>query len=280
MQKNKLRVALLQMSVHDSVEQNIEKVENAFQQILNKGIELVVLPEMWSFMVPDRRGKERIEQAKQFEKTILEKMSCWAKNYGILLFGGSSFFLSPDSKKVFNRCCVFDSKGMQIGSYDKVHLFDNLLSDKKTFQESKYVDSGQELSCIKYNDICYGIGICYDLRFPYHFQALRKMNASVIVLPSAFTYKTGQAHWETLLRARAIETQSIVLACNQVGSSVEGVHCYGYSTVIDPWGQIIKALKEDETWLICDIDPESVHETRLKMPVQEHVRKIEDEKYL
>ena len=262
-----LKVAMLQMSSSDDVEANIAKVESYLEDL--KGAELVVLPEMWSYLIPDHRGEERYEHAKKYSELIRCKLKKWAEQTKAIWVAGSILETCEKTKKVKNSCRVISPKGQELGHYEKMHLFDNLLADRQ-FSESRTVAAGEELSVLNFESFIMGLGICYDLRFAYHFQALSEMGANMVVLPSAFSYKTGEAHWEVLLRARAIENQSYVLACNQSGSSVEGVHCWGHSMIIDPWGKVVAELEHKEGLLWAELNFDFVREVREKMPVLSH----------
>jgi len=262
-----LNTAIVQMAAGDDLEANLAKIERLLQQLSQA--EMVVLPEMWSFLVPDARGEERYDFALRHHDRIFETVQLWAKKTKAIWIAGTIF--KPDHKthKVKNTCYVIAPDGKVLSHYDKLHLFDNKLNQRQ-FSESNSVVQGSFAEPIVLNSFKLGLGICYDLRFPYHFQALSEAGANVIALPSAFNFKTGQAHWEVLLRARAIENQAYVLACNQTNSCVEGVHCWGHSMVIDPWGTVIARLDAQEAVLFAEIDAANIDSIRTKMPVLEH----------
>ena len=260
-------ITLAQFSPTDNIEENITEIETLLTNT-NTG-EVIVLPEMWSFMVPDSRSAERFATIEKYE-ALKAKMSSWAKAHKALLIGGSIFAPSSVDTKIHNRCLVFNEQGQEIASYDKIHLFDNELNKTNPFQESASILAGEKTVCFKNDSITYGLSICYDLRFPYHFQALTENGASIIFIPSAFTKKTGKAHWETLIKARAIENQCFIVACNQTGSTVKGVDCYGHSMIINPWGDIVANLEEATTASSFKIDFSEINTVRTQMPTLSH----------
>lgn len=264
--KKVLKVALYQMASTDQVQVNIQKVESQLDILAEA--DMVVLPEMWAFMVPDSRGEERFEFSKQ-HKDLKQQIKIWAGQLQNIWIAGTIFEPEHSSGKVANTCYVFDDKGQELSRYQKMHLFDNLLASNQ-FSESKTVAAGDYVPPVSLGNFSLGLGICYDLRFPYHFQALSDHGAQVLALPSAFSYKTGEAHWEVLLRARAIENQCYVLACNQTSGGVEGVNCWGHSMVVDPWGKIVAQCEHGETVLMTEIDLTFCDQVRTRMPVLTH----------
>jgi nitrilase len=265
--KKTLKVALFQMASGDAYQVNFQKVESQLEKLAQA--DLVVLPEMWSFMVPDSRGGERLAFSKTYRTEVFSQLQSWAKKLQNVWIGGTIFEPEVETGKVKNTCYVFDAKGEEVSRYQKMHLFDNALSENK-FCESESVAAGTYSAPISLGRLKLGLGICYDLRFPYHFQALSAHGAQIIALPSAFTYKTGEAHWEVLLRARAIENQCYILACNQTTGGMSGVNCWGHSMVIDPWGKVVAQSEHEEMVLQTEIDLDFCDQVRTSMPVLSH----------
>lgn len=263
--KKTVKIAMFQMASGDDYSLNCRKVEDQLKELALADV--VVLPEMWSFMVPDSRGHERLEFSKTHGMKAMKQMQAWAKQCGNTWIGGTIF--EPEGEKVKNICYVYGADGREITHYQKMHLFDNLLV-KNQFCESESVAAGGYTAPVNLGSFYLGLGICYDLRFPYHFQALSDHGAQVIALPSAFSYKTGEAHWEVLLRARAIENQSYMLACNQTGGGVEGVSCWGHSMMVDPWGKVVASCRHEEVVLQAEIDIKVCDQVRTSMPVLSH----------
>jgi predicted amidohydrolase len=256
------------MSPRDDLDENLAKVLERCSKI-KEGTDVIVLPEMWSFMVPDARSHERREAALRIED-VNETLKRIATEHRALVVGGTSFAPAPDGK-VFNRCSVFSPAGESVAQYDKVHMFDQNFKGG-AYRESESVEPGKEVVCFEHQGLTMGLSICYDLRFPYHFQALREMGASLMFCPAAFTAKTGHDHWKVLVRARAIENQAFLIANDQCDSSVEGVDCHGHSMVVDPWGEVLLDMGRSEGLQTVTIDLGRVQQIRQQMPIFDHIK--------
>lgn len=264
-----MKVALLQSSSGDDYQANLRWLEGALDEVM--GADLVVLPEMWPFLVPDARGHERRPFADRHGKDLLNKMSELSREKGMCLLSGSFFLPGLSENKVTNSSMAH-LNGNEIGRYDKNHLFDNQLEGG--YGESQTVEAGEKPEIFSFHDWTIGQSICYDLRFAYHFSSLREMGADLVVCPSAFTWKTGRDHWETLVRARAIENQIYMVAVNQCGRGESGVHCWGHSMLVDPWGEIVLDLGEKVGVGMAEVDREKVIGCREKMPVWSHRKSV------
>ena len=200
-------------------------------------------------------------------------LSALAARYCVYMVAGTIPALAEDGR-VYSRCYLFDDKGDTLGQYDKLHLFDVDVADgTKQYRESETFCPGNHISVIDTPFGKIGLTICYDLRFPDLFRALRLAGAEIITVPSAFTKVTGEAHWQVLLQARAIETQCFILAAAQWGAHNEGSReTWGQSMVIGPWGEVIAEQKTGIGWVHADIDVAEVHSIRSKMPVAQHNR--------
>lgn len=194
---------------------------------------------------------------------LCEIFSKWAKEYQLYLSPGSLRSVSQGGKS-FNHLVVFGPDGRTVAEYKKIFLFKANLPDR-VYDESQMYDAGKDLVVFEMNGLKVGLSICFDLRFPEMFRALRKRGAEVILIPSAFTVPTGQAHWEVLLRARAIENQCFVVAPSLTGTSGDGSKKYGHSLVVDPWGEVLLDLGAEVSLKTVEIDVKRLAEARAKV---------------
>lgn len=262
-----MKVALLQGCSGDDLELNVRWLESSLQEV--SGADFVVLPEMWSFLVPDSRGEERKRFANEYEDVLRKELASLSSVHQCCLVAGSLFLPAENSDKVTNSSLIY-LEGSELSRYDKCHLFDNNLEGD--YGESRTVQAGKGAVTFSYSGWEVGQSICYDLRFPYHFSSLREQGAELVVCPSAFTWKTGKAHWETLVRARAIENQVYMLAVNQCGRSSAGVSCWGHSLLVDPWGEVLLDLGDSPVNSVSEISRDKVISCRESMPVWDHRR--------
>lgn len=283
--------AAVQMNSNDSVMDNLAKAEYFVSQAAALGAKLILLPENFALMGKSETAKLEIAEHKGGGK-IQDSLSHWAKKYKIWIVGGTIPMISDDPNKAFATTFVWDHHGKVVGRYNKIHLFDvKVKPGIEEYKESSTIYPGEftqeHLQCIDSPIGKIGLSICYDLRFPELYRKLLEMGAEVFMLPAAFTRITGHAHWEVLLRARAIENVCYVVASAQVGQHPNGRETYGHSMIIDPWGKIIAEEKEGEGLIVKsdeklkggeglimeDIDLEYLHEIRSRLPVESH-RKI------
>jgi nitrilase len=195
-----------------------------------------------------------------------------ARERQIHVHGGSIAERAGD--KIYNTTVVFNPQGDEIGRYRKIHLFDIVTPDGTGYRESNVYGSGDEIVACEANGMKLGLAICYDVRFPELFLALRRAGAELVFLPSAFTVQTGKDHWETLIRARAIETQCWFAAAATWGRHLAGdgspLYTYGHSLVCDPWGHVVAKVSDGTGWATARIDPAVTAKVRRDMPVLEH----------
>ena len=214
------------------------------------------------------------------EEDVLATLAGWSKKFKMYLVAGSMPTVNSGkedvihSNKVHAACLVFSPEGKQIANYHKIHLFDVDVEDEKgSYKESDTFIAGQSPQIAQLDDVKLGLSICYDLRFPELFQHYMAENCQIMTVPSAFTYQTGKAHWEILLRARAIETQSFILAANQVGVHEDGRRTWGHSMIVDPSGEILAQVTGDEPGIaIAELNFERLAHRRKTMPLQQHKR--------
>lgn len=204
---------------------------------------------------------------------VQQQLSQWAQDYQIWLVAGSFPTKVKTQEKVHTTSLVFNPLGELVAHYHKLHLFDVDVADSRgRYRESDSFLPGEDLKVVETPFGGVGLSICYDLRFPELFHALRSQGANVLLLPAAFTKVTGQAHWQPLLQARAIENQCYVIAANQWGSHGGGRETFGHSMIIDPWGRIL-SMQQHQTGLIsASLDIEKTEQIRQSMPVLQHAR--------
>ena len=234
--------------------------------------DLVVLPEVLSFMggsVADRQATaEEIPGGE-----VYQALSAMARDNGIFLHGGSFYEAAPGSPLVYNTTVVFDRSGAEIVRYRKIHLFDVTTPGGHVYAESDVVGRGQDIVTYDAEGQRIGCTICYDIRFAELFRRLAAKGARVIAVPAAFTLQTGKDHWEVLLRARAIETQTFIVAAAQTGmfTTPEGKRqTWGHSMIVDPWGHVLAQAQEGVGWATARLDFKRQDKIRQNLPVHEH----------
>ncbi len=274
-----MRISVLQMNCGHEKSENIAQA----QRLADEAVEadrpqIVSLPEMWSCLGGDRAIK--FAQAEELPPAgsnlaggaAYEFLRSVARDKRIHVHGGS--IAEKAGEKLFNTTVVFDPKGVEIARYRKIHLFDITSPDGTGYRESNTYGGGSEIVTYEANGVKIGCAICYDVRFPEMFLALRRAGAEVIFLPSAFTQQTGRDHWEVLIRARAIETQSWLVAPATWGKHTErggeARFTYGHSLICDPWGAVVAKVSDGVGWTTARIDPAVTARVRRDMPVLEH----------
>lgn len=196
----------------------------------------------------------------------------FARTHEVIIHGGSILEIGAD-EKIYNTSCAFGRDGTELARYRKIHLFDVETPDGKSYRESDTFSGGSEIITYRADDHVVGCSICYDLRFPELYQALAARAAEIIVVPAAFTMQTGKDHWEVLLRARAIETETYVLAAAQCGSYANGTRVsYGQSLMVDPWGHVIARRNDRPGIVTAQIDFDYLKEVRGMIPLRNHKR--------
>lgn len=267
------KVAAIQMASGTNVRANLSEAAKQIEKAAQAGAELVVLPE--SFAIMGFKDADQIPVAEEDGSgPIQEFLAETARNNKVWLISGTIPVKSRLKDKVYAACLVYNDNGERVSRYDKIHLFDvHLEITNEIYNESETLEAGNQVVVVDTPFGKVGIAICYDLRFPELFRQLVLQGAEIIVLPSAFTAITGKAHWEVLLRARAIENLCYVIASAQGGYHVNGRETHGDSMVIDPWGTIINRLPQGPGYIMGDIDIENVHKLRSNFPVLQH-RKI------
>lgn len=272
------KIAAIQMASGPKVSANLIEVSRQISSAVNAGAKLIVLPENFAIM-----GMQDADQIKVAEDEgiglIQDFLSDQAKNNKIWIVAGTiPINLSSDNpeyeKKVYAACLVYNEKGERVSRYDKIHLFDvHLELTNETYNESETIEAGNKAIVVETPFGKIGIAICFDLRFPELFRQLVLFGAEIIVIPAAFTASTGKAHWEVLLRARAIENLCYVIASAQGGYHVNGRETYGDSMIVDPWGTVLDCLPQGSGYVAADIDIDNINIIRKNFPVLKN-RKI------
>jgi nitrilase len=264
--KDIVKVAAIQMASGPYVAANLSEAERLIEIAANQGARLVVLPEYFAIMGLKETDKVAVreEEGKGPIQSFLAKM---AKKHKIWLVGGSIPLVSNFPNKVRNSCLVFDDKGQLAARYDKIHLFGLDLGNEH-YHEEKTIESGDAIKVVDTPFGRIGLSICYDLRFPELYRAMKDVN--IIVVPAAFTDTTGRAHWETLIRARAIENLSYVIASAQGGYHLSGRETHGNSMIVDPWGVILDRLPRGSGVVISTINPQYQASLRNSLPALKH----------
>jgi nitrilase len=259
-------VAAVQMVSTPKVDENIATARRLVAQAAAAGAKLVLLPEYWPIM--GMSDSDKVSHAEALGRgPIQDFMAQAAREHGIWLLGGTLPLASDDPAKVINTTLVYDPEGRHAGRYDKIHLF-GFTKGSESYNESKTIVPGKHVGTVDTPLGKVGMSVCYDLRFPELYRAMGPL--TLIVVPAAFTYTTGQAHWEVLLRARAIENQCYVLAAAQGGEHANGRRTWGHSMLIDPWGEVKARLAEGEGVVLGDVDRVYLDSVRESLPALKH----------
>lgn len=278
------KVAAIQMVSKADIDVNLATAEALMTQAAAKGAKLVLLPE--NFAVLDGGPLRQFAEVEGDSGAKLQKfLSEQAKLHAVFLVAGTIPLLSRPRKdsssapdliedgRVRPACLVFNPSGDLIARYDKIHLFDVKVADKQAeYSESRSFEPGEQVVCVDTNLGRLGLSICYDLRFPELYRRLFADGAQIVTVPSAFTRITGAAHWEALLRARAIENQCFIVAANQGGKHNATRETFGHSMIIDPWGNVLDRITTGEGMAIASIELENLVKVRANMPINSHRR--------
>ena len=259
-------VAAVQMVSTPDVDENLATARRLVAQAAADGATLVALPEYWPIM--GMTDADKLRHAEQpGEGPIQQAMAQLAREHGIWLVGGTLPLVSGEAGKVLNTLMVYGPDGEPASRYDKIHLF-GFTKGSESYNESKTIVPGTEVGVFEAPFGRVGLSVCYDLRFPELYRAMGE--CTLIVVPAAFTYTTGSAHWEVLLRARAIENQCYVLAAAQGGVHRNGRRTYGHSMLVDPWGEVKAVLPEGEGVVSGKLDSGLLASVRESLPALKH----------
>ena len=267
-----MKIAALQMVSTPSVERNLDAARALVEHGAAEGAELLVLPEYFCLMGKSDRDKLAVAEVPG-AGPIQTMLADAARRHRVWLVGGTLPLASGEKGRVMNANLVFSPAGEQVARYDKMHLFryDN---GSEQYDEGRTLLAGSEPTAFDAAGWRVGLSICYDLRFPELYRALMTPPCDLLCVPSAFTHPTGSAHWELLLRARAIENQCYVIAAAQGGRHENGRRTFGHSLIVDPWGEIVAMLPEGEGVVAGEMRRERIAETRAQLPALEHRRRF------
>lgn len=279
-----MQLVAIQMTSSDNIDDNLNQLEAELAALSLHSVNghliptLILLPENFALLANTKAYKLCAEYLDN--GVVQRRLSELAMQYQCWIVAGSFPIKAPEGStddRVFTTSLVFDPLGELIAHYNKIHLFDVTVLNSEThkaveFSESASFIPGDRIVTFTANDVKFGMAICYDLRFPALFQALSEECVDVLLLPAAFTYTTGKAHWQALLTARAIETQCYVLAANQVGEHPNGASTWGHSMIIDPWGECLTKIETKIGAISCMIDISKLQQIRTNMPISQHAR--------
>jgi len=261
-----MKIAAVQMISGPDVAPNLVTAARLIAEASVAGAKLVVLPEYFPLIgATDEARLAAREEAG--DGPIQQFLAETAGRHGIWLVGGSIPLVANDPAKLLNSCLVFDDTGRQVARYDKIHLF-GFRQGAEHYDEAATIEAGDKIVTVDTPFGRVGLGICYDLRFPELFRAMNAVD--LIILPAAFTETTGRAHWELLLRARAVENQCYVLASAQGGLHPTGRMTHGNSMILDPWGDVLARIDKGEGVIVAELDPARIAEVRSSLPALTH----------
>jgi predicted amidohydrolase len=265
----KFRAACVQFPAVPEPQANIDRSVHYLREAADAGAELVCFPEYFGGVRSD--GPRYIPTAfAEAEHPVLAAMQAGARDTGTWILAGSLGILVAD--RIVNRAYVISSDGVIVARYDKIHLFDIDLGDSEPHRESATIAPGEQAVVAPTPWGGLGLSICYDLRFPQLYQSLARNGAIMLTVPAGFTRATGSGHWHVLVRARAIETGSYVLAPCQNGTLVGGGESFGHSLIVDPWGRVLADGGEGDGFIVAEIDPAAVTEARTRIPALSNAR--------
>jgi len=266
------KVAAIQMASGPNVKANLAEAEKLIKIAVQQKAELVVLPE--NFAIMGMAETDKVKIAEDLGSGLLQDfLKAQAIKHNIWLVGGTIPLRSEEAGKAYASCLLINPQGELAGRYDKIHLFDvTIEASDESYTESETVSAGKDIVVVDTPFGRLGLAVCYDLRFPELFRAMVEQKMEICALPSAFTSLTGRVHWESLLRSRAIENLTFMIAADQGGYHVGGRETHGDSMIVDPWGQVLNRLPHGTGVVVADIDIGKLEHTRKMFPALEHKR--------
>ncbi|MCF6766347.1 carbon-nitrogen hydrolase family protein [Thiotrichales bacterium 19S3-7] len=270
-------VAVIQMTSSETVGLNLIKAKEFIIQAYQQGAKLIVFPEFFACFSHNDDSITAVKEPLGSGR-IQDFVSEMANKYNMWIAGGSLAIADEYDERAYNTCILWDNEGQQRAVYRKMHLFDVTIGDDETYNESARYLQGDQVCVVDTPIGRVGMAICYDLRFPEIFRIMSQKGAEIILLPAAFTYTTGQKHWEILLRARAIENQCYLLASGQVGLHGNNeIRTFGHSMIINPWGEVLAKRETGEGIILSEINLNYLNMLRQQFPVLAHKKiKIND----
>lgn len=266
MKSETLRVAAVQLQSQDDLAQNLAACAGLVEEAGLAGARLVLLPENFAYFGAEDTKRALAERLRQADAPIQRALAEMARASEVFLVAGGFPEASEDVARPFNTALVYGPDGALVDSYRKIHLFDVALQDGTSLSESSGTSAGNALTTFDIGRFRIGLSICYDLRFPELYRELVTRGANVLLVPAAFTLHTGKDHWHPLLRARAIESQSYVIAAAQWGKHPRGRTTYGHSLIVDPWGAVIAEASDRVGLVYADLDLAYLEQVRAAVP--------------
>ena len=266
----RMKIAAVQMVSTPDVARNLDAAAGLIDQAAAAGAELVALPEY--FCLLGRRDTDKLALAEDDGAGPIQRMlAASARRAGVWVVGGTLPMRTADPQRVRNSCCVYAPDGGRVARYDKIHLFayDN---GRERYDEGRVLEAGDTPVAFDAAGLRVGLSVCYDVRFPELYRALTRPPCDLLCVPSSFTYTTGQAHWEVLLRARAIENQCYVIAPAQGGVHENGRRTWGHSMIVDPWGEVVALRAAGAGVVMAEIDRARIAALRAQLPALAHRR--------
>lgn len=262
-----MKLAAIQMCSSYDVDDNLLVAKSLIAKATANGAKLVVLPEMFAIMGMDQQAKIQVKESFGSGK-IQDFLSHMAREYDIWLVGGTIPLACDEPNKVRAACLIYDESGEVVARYDKIHMFDVSVSATEGYQESATIQAGEDGIVVDTPLGKLGVAVCFDIRFPDMFTQMASLGAEIIAIPSAFTVPTGEAHWELLVRARAIDSFCYIVGACQGGTHPNGRNTWGHSMIVNPWGQIIAEQKENVPGVIeAQVDLVELHRIRKAIPI-------------
>jgi len=261
-----MKLAAVQMVSTPDLERNLAVARRLLEEAAAGGATIAALPEYFCFMGHGDEAKLALVED-DGAGPIQSMLAKAARELGLWIIGGTLPMRSSDPARARNSCCVFAPDGSRAARYDKIHLFcfDN---GRERYDEGRVLEAGTALTTVDMDGLRCGLSICYDLRFPELYRAMGACD--LISVPSAFTYTTGEKHWELLLRARAVENQSYVIASAQGGKHENGRRTWGHSMIVDPWGEVLACVPEGEGVALAEFNPARLKQVREQLPALRH----------
>jgi len=268
------KCAAIQMASSPNVGANLLEAEKLIAEAAKAGAKLVALPENFALMGEHEQDKIRVKEV-DGQGPIQSFLAETALKYGVWIVGGTMPIAGDAENKVRAACLIYNDRGERVARYDKMHLFDvSVPGTNEVYRESDSIEAGAHPLVFDTPFGRMGVAVCYDLRFPEFFREMARMGMEILVIPSAFTAETGAAHWELLLRARAVENLCYIIAPNQGGFHINGRKTFGHSMIVDPWGVVLDCYKTGGGFVAAEIDLEHLEKVRTAFPVLQHRRFI------
>tara|TARA_Y100000992_G_scaffold192358_1_gene130683 strand:- start:2659 stop:3477 length:819 start_codon:yes stop_codon:yes gene_type:complete len=269
-----MTLASIQLTSGPNIQANLLEVSRYLKDISKTNVKMVVLPENFALM--PENDQEFIEHAEiEGSGPLQDFLSQCSEKYKLWIIAGTIPLKTNQSSKVSSTTLVYNDSGDVVCRYDKIHLFDvQLPNSNESYAESKVFKPGKEIKVIQTPIGIIGLSICYDLRFPELYRLQHDHGVEIMVLPAAFTHQTGKVHWETLVKARAIENLCYVVTACQGGYHISGRQTYGNSMIVNPWGQVLSRIDSGSGFIEADVNLKQLHSIREKFPVLSHINLI------